>query len=259
MPPLKTFQKKIKTASFGAYLVTNPTDIRYLTGVPSADSWLLVLPRQVYYLTDGRYVEEVKTRIKGAAVRDCAVSLTQETGDVLKKRDIKDVAVDSRHLTLAQFTGLKKLCGRSFRISFHNGWVEQLRAVKSSDEIQAINRALALNHEAFRYVKRIAKAGVTEQDILIKTENFVRAKGHKFSFDPIMASGPHSSFPHASITARKLRKNDVLLVDMGIDWEGYKSDLTRMFFLGKIPPLVKKVHEDVTAAQALAIQSSGPE
>jgi len=254
MPPLTIFQKKITSASTDAYLVTNSTDIRYLTGVPSADSWLLVLPRQVYYLTDGRYVEEVKARIKGVTVRDCAVSLSTATADLLKKRGVRDVAIDSRHLTLAEFSKFKRDCGRSCRISVHNGWVGQLRAVKSAKEIKAIKRALVLNHEAFRYVKRIARAGVKEQDILVKLENFVRSRGCDFSFDPIIASGPHSSYPHASVTARKLKKNDIILVDMGIDWQGYKSDLTRMFFLGKIPPLVKKVHEDVTAAQGLAMQ-----
>jgi len=255
MPPLKIFQKKITSASPDAYLVTNSTDIRYLTGGPSSDSWLMVFPRQVYYLTDGRYVEEVKARIKGVTVRDCAVSLSIEASDLLKKRGVKDVAIDSRHFTLAEFSKFKKDCGRSCRISVHNGWVGQLRAVKSAEEIKAIKRALVLNHEAFRIVKRIARAGVRERDILIKLEDFVRSRGCGFSFDPIIASGPHSSYPHASVTVRKLRKNDVLLVDMGIDWKGYKSDLTRMFFLGKIPPLVKKVHEDVTAAQGLAIQS----
>ncbi len=258
MLPLKTFQKRIAAASCGAYLVTDPTDIRYLTAVPSADSWLLVLSGRAFYLTDGRYTQEVRSRLKGARVVECSVSLEQETADLLKKHRIQEMALDSRHMTLARFQRLKKACGRACRIAVRNGWVGGLRAVKTAQEVALIKRALKLNLEAYRLVKRAARPGLRERELLIKIENFVRARGRKFSFDPIVASGPNSSFPHAAVTARKLRQNDVLLVDMGIDWEGYKSDLTRMFFLGKIPPLVRKVHETVAAAQDLAIQSIRP-
>jgi len=75
----------------------------------------------------------------------------------------------------------------------------------------------------------------------------------KFSFEPIIASGPHSSYPHARLTGRKIRPNDLVLVDMGIDVQGYKSDLTRIFFLGRIPHLKGQVYESVRAAQQKAM------
>jgi len=81
-----------------------------------------------------------------------------------------------------------------------------------------------------------------------------KLRGAGFSFAPIVASGPNSYYPHASVTDRKIRKNELVLIDMGIDLGGYKSDLTRMFFLGKIPKLVGQVNELVRVAQKKAIE-----
>ena len=70
----------------------------------------------------------------------------------------------------------------------------------------------------------------------------------------LLASGSNSCLPHAQVTNRIFRTNDVVLVDMGIDVKGYKSDLTRMFFLGKIPRFVSQVNQHVDTAQKLAIE-----
>ncbi|MCA9405762.1 MAG: M24 family metallopeptidase, partial [Candidatus Omnitrophica bacterium] len=97
--------------------------------------------------------------------------------------------------------------------------------------------------------------GKSERDIYEHLEKFIKAHKVGFSFSPIVASGPNAALPHAKITDRKFKANDVVLVDMGIDVKGYKSDLTRMFFLGKIPELVKTVHTHVDTAKNLAIET----
>ena len=88
--------------------------------------------------------------------------------------------------------------------------------------------------------------------------SYVRSHHQRFSFSTIIASGVNSCFPHARITDRKLRRGDPVLVDMGIDVEGYKSDLTRMFFLGKIPHRVREVYDAVAQAKRCAIEKIRP-
>jgi len=129
-----------------------------------------------------------------------------------------------------------------------------LREVKDRTEVRRIQEALKLNLQAFQYLKGVIHPGITEREVLLKLEKYVKERKAGFSFDPIIASGPNSCFPHARVTDRKIRNNEPVLVDMGIDLQGYKSDLTRMFFLGKIPQLVNDVNVAVKSAQIQAIQ-----
>ena len=115
-----------------------------------------------------------------------------------------------------------------------------------------------MHKQALGYLKRIIKPGKTEKQIALQLESFIRQKKCCFSFDPIIAGGPNSSLPHAPLTSRKIRKNDIVLVDIGIDYQGYKSDLTRIFFLGKIPNPVRDGMCHVREAQRLSIAKMKP-
>ena len=74
------------------------------------------------------------------------------------------------------------------------------------------------------------------------------------SFEPIVAFGPHSAIPHHHNTATKLKKGDTLLVDMGMKYKGYCSDMTRTFFFGKPSAQQQKVYELVLEAQEAGIK-----
>lgn len=168
------------------------------------------------------------------------------------------VGFDTRHVSLAEYGALKKSCPRAVRLRPVNGLVEKLRLLKQPAELRAIRKALVYHHQALTYLRKVIRPGVTEQDVLFKLQSHVRAQGLDFSFDPIIASGPHSSYPHASVTRRKISTNDVVLVDFGIDYKGYKSDLTRMFYLGRIPKLLEDIRGYVAQAQARAIAVMKP-
>ncbi len=166
---------------------------------------------------------------------------------------VKRVGIDTRHLTMAQYQALERACPKGVRLVKSDGLVEKFREVKDEGEIKKIKKALNIHKQAHQFLKRIIKPGMSEKEALLRLEHFVKSKDAGFSFDPIIASGVNSSYPHARVTGKKISANQPLLIDMGIDVEGYKSDLTRMFFLGKIPELVRQVNGLVSEAQKRAI------
>ena len=107
-------------------------------------------------------------------------------------------------------------------------------------------------------MKKVVRPGLTERQVALKLEGFVKSHGAEFSFQPIIASGPNSCYPHAKATDRVIRNNENVLLDFGIDLNGYKSDLTRNFFLGRITPRVKQVFDALTLAQREAISLIKP-
>ena len=251
------FKKIISTFQsnhIDALLVVKEVNVSYLTQFSSSESWLLVTAHKAFYVTDARYILEAKQGLMDVEVREFKKSFYETLFDIAGQQKIRKLGFDGQHITLAQFKTLQKSCPKSIKLIETNSLVENLREVKEKEEIVLIKKALKVHQEAYQFLHKIIKPGLTEKKVLFKLQDFVREQGVGFSFSPIIASGPNSCFPHAKVTDRRIRNNEPVLVDFGIDVSGYKSDLTRMFFLGKIPQLIKDACDAVRDAQRRAIK-----
>ena len=250
--------KKIRSVfaqnQIDAFLVFKDVNITYLTGFPASESWLLIGSRQTFYITDFRYILEAKKGLKGIGLHCYTKSIYETLFKLIGKAKIKKIGIDERHLTLSQYRNLTRQCPKGVKLVKANNLVENFREIKDESEIRKIKKALSIHKEALQLLKGIVKPKMSEKEVLLKLEYFVKSRGAGFSFDPIIASGPNSCYPHARVSQRKIRNNESVLIDMGIDVDGYKSDLTRMFFLGRIPKLVKQVNDYVYGAQQKAIE-----
>ncbi|MCB9757306.1 MAG: aminopeptidase P family protein [Candidatus Omnitrophica bacterium] len=235
------------------YIHSNDVNIRYLTYFPASESLLLSFPTKSLYLTDSRYLEEARDGLDGVKVEQFTHNIFHSVFNIMVQNKVKRLGFDEHHFSVYQFKQLQKACPRDIQLVCANDIVEKMREIKDAVEITQIRKCLDLNLSAYKYLQGVIRWGMTEQDVLIKLERYVRSKGADFSFDPIIASGPNSAFPHARISRRKIRNNEPVLVDMGIDIDGYKSDLTRMFFLGKMPALYQRIYAAVSCAQNHAI------
>jgi len=255
---LKKIISCFEKAKINALLVTNNSNITYLTDFPASDSYLLVTKKKTFYITDARYTLEVKKGLKGVTVKEHKTSLVDKVLELARENKITRLGYDSQHLTVAQLSTFTSKARKTIQLVAACNLVEQFRQIKSKTEVANIRNALKIHHKALKYLTKIIKPGLTEWDIFTKLEIFVRAHQSSFSFDPIVASGTNSCHPHASVTRRKIAKNGPVLIDFGIDFKGYKSDLTRMFFLGKIPRIVKQVNDFVKESQLKAIKIIKP-
>ena len=242
-----------------AFLVTKSVNIAYLTGFPSEDAWLLISRRQLFYITDARYTLEVKKNFKkGIEVVEYSKSMPATVLNLALELKIKRLGFDKQHISVFSFQKLRKAMKRKVKLVSADNLIEQFRMVKTRQEVWKMDKSIALTLKCYQYLKRIICPGMTEQEILIKLEHYVKSHNAEFSFRPIIASGPNSCFPHARITTREVRRGEPIVVDMGIDIDGYKSDLTRVFFLGKIPKPMRDVYSLVREAQRFAIRKIKP-
>ncbi len=132
--------------------------------------------------------------------------------------------------------------------------VEQLRAVKDAEELAAIQRAVDLADEAFEAVTRRIEPGWTETQVAWEIEKYVREHGGDgVSFETIVAAGPWAAMPHAYPRAEKrIEAGEPIIIDMGARIDGYCSDLSRTFVLGKADGQFDKIYDIVLAAQETA-------
>ncbi len=241
-----------------ALLIVNDSNIRYLTQFPASESWLLVTKTKAFYITDSRYILEARQGLKGITVKQYTQMPCATLCELCKLYRIKRLGFDERHTSYALWKKLKEFCPRNSKLIAATGLVESLREIKDDAEVLQIKNCLKLHFKAIDFMKKVVKPGVTERQLALKLEGFVKSNGAEFSFAPIIASGPNSCFPHARATDRLVHNNENVLLDFGIDLNGYKSDLTRNIFLGRIAPHVSQVFDALTVAQREAIRLIKP-
>jgi len=251
-PRLRQLISRFDSHHIDAFLVTRDVNIRYLTGFPACESWLLVGRKKSFYITDFRYILEARKGLQGIAVKRYEQSVYKTIGEMFARLKAKRLGFDEQHVTLSFFKKLKRE-NPSIDLRSAKGLVEHLREIKTSEEIRLIKKAIQLNLKVYEYIKGFLKVGMTELQVLERCERFVKDRGAVFSFPPIIASGPNACFPHAKVTTRRLKNNEALLVDLGVELKGYKSDLTRIFFLGRIPRPINNIYNFVAEAQQKAI------
>ncbi|MCA9393316.1 MAG: aminopeptidase P family protein [Candidatus Omnitrophica bacterium] len=238
-----------------ALIVSDAVNATYLTRYPVSESWLFITAKKTYYITDFRYIHEVRAAVKGVTPVMFSKSVFNTIFDLAARHKATHIGINEHHWTVAQHKRLKQACPKGIKLKPANDLVESLREIKEPEEVQAIRDGLEIHREALRLLKRYIKPNITEEAVFAKLEGFVRRRKVGFSFPPIIASGPNSSYPHANVTPRKIRDNEPVLVDMGVCFGGYMTDLTRMFFLGKIANLVQETEAHVREAQRRAIAS----
>ncbi|MFH1655543.1 MAG: Xaa-Pro peptidase family protein [Candidatus Omnitrophota bacterium] len=249
-----SFLSKLKEEKLDGVLITKDENISYLTGYDSRESWLLVSPKGIFFFTDFRYFAEAKIGLKGISIVKINGSIFSLVARFAKKLNLKQFGFESKNFSYAEYKKLKEELSGSVDFVPTFDLIESLREIKTKDEIKKIRRAIKINIEGFKFIEKVIKPGLTERDLGFKLDDFIKAKGADLAFETIVASGVNSAYPHARISRRKLKKNEPVLIDFGVAFHGYRSDLTRIFFLGRIPLYFKRLYSEILAAQQAAIK-----
>jgi Xaa-Pro aminopeptidase len=130
-----------------------------------------------------------------------------------------------------------------------------LNSRKSKKEIRYLTRAAKITRGIFGVISKKIKPGAGEREIAGRIGAIIKKKGLKRSFRTIVASGPNAANPHAKLTGRKIKKNDLVVVDFGVVYKGFHSDMTRTVIVGKMSARMRKLYNAVKAAQKEAIGS----
>jgi Xaa-Pro aminopeptidase len=257
---LNKISAQLRQRGLDGLLVSLPANISYLTGFLSRDSYLLVAEKESIYFTDSRYTEEVKAHLKDKiALKECNGSVFERIAQASLDLGLKKLGFEERYLAFGEFTKIKGYLNTRLKLIPTHSIIEDKRQVKEPGEIARLKQATRITALAFKHIKKFVTPGVKEIEVGAEFERFIRYHGcNSSAFEVIVASGPNSSQPHYLTGQRRLKDNEPVLIDFGVDYQGYKSDLTRVLFLGKIKVLVRRVYDIVRKAQELAIKRIRP-
>ncbi|MDA1209324.1 MAG: Xaa-Pro peptidase family protein [bacterium] len=235
------------TAKTTAFLVTNLTNIRYLTGISTSYGFVLVRGRQMTLFVDDRYIEMATAKVyKNIRVRNVrALPKVMNT--------LKECCCEAEEVTLAQMAIWKRKY-KNTKFVQTSGVIEEFRRQKSPDEVRKFLKAQSITHEIMRRIPKVLKEGITELELAEKLRSWALKLGaESLSFEPIVAFGSHSSSPHHSPTSRALKIGHIVQIDVGARYSGYCADQSEVFFT-KEPTLKQlKAYEAVLRAKDAAI------
>lgn len=254
---LASCRARIQRKSVDGYLVTNRADQAYLTGFDGEDGAALILPKKIYLLTDGRFQAEAReTRWAVPVFRKG--NLPDALRPILNRHRVRRLGFQPEAMSVATHVALSKAI-RPIRTVGINHLVPELRMTKDVREVASIEKACRVAEDAFKAVLRGLKPGMTERQIAADLQHeMIRGGATEASFPIIVAEGPHSAKPHAVPGARKIKTGSAVLIDWGATVEGYRSDLTRVVFIRRIPPRFRKMYTCVLEAQEAAIRAIRP-
>ncbi|MBP6470075.1 MAG: aminopeptidase P family protein [Chloroflexi bacterium] len=240
-----------------AILITQPTNRRWLSGFTGSAGSLLVSADHALLATDSRYWEQAQA--EAPAFRLVRHNRTDEDNlRFLTAVAAATIGLEADHITLSEADRLKTI--ESITWVPISPSLETLRYHKTAGELAHIRAAAAITDQVMDLVPQVARPGMTERALAWELEKAMREAGAEgTAFDIIVAGGPNAALPHHHPGERPLQPNEPLLVDMGAQVNGYKSDLTRTFFLGAKPDAqFQAIYDVVQAAQTAVRQHAHP-
>ena len=242
-----------------ALLVTNLTNVRWLTGFTGSNGWVAILPDRVVLGTDGRYRDRAEAELAGAGVdAEILTGFTRpEQHDQLvgSLRGLAGVGAEAASLSHAAWTSL----AAEIDIVPSDGHIEAERRVKDAGEVARIAAAARIADAALAAIAPTLGDGPTEVDVRDELDYRMRRLGAAGpSYDTIVASGPdNAARPHHEPGERRIVERDTVVIDVGALVDGYHSDMTRSYVIGDPSPEQKDVYDLVLASQLAGLEAVG--
>lgn len=289
---IKNFQQILAKDGLNGFIVTNPYNTLYLTGfkgisdterevilvVTSGKSSRLrsnnnsIGSRFPFLRQDKRgndkgeitlivpklyQTEALKIKSKGLHIK--IVRERNEIFEVAKKllSKCQKVGFEEENLTFSEYQEFKNsFRGSTPKLAPCSNLIENLRLIKSPEEIKKIERAQVISQKAFYQLVKTLKLGQTEEEIASQLKSIIQKLGGQgLAFESIIASGRNSGLPHHVTGKRRLAANDMLLLDFGAKYQNYCADLTRVIFIGRVSDRNRNIFSHVLTAQRQAIKA----
>lgn len=239
-------------------IITNDVNRTYFTGFSSSAGILLITSEKAYLLIDFRYYERALENVSGVQVL-LLKDAKQQIQEIFDRHACKTIAVESNSMTLAEFSSYRSnhpnqefLSDKRF-----SDLIDDLRMIKTQDEIYKILSAQAITELAFEHILDYMSEGMTEQQVAKEINRFILDRTDSLAFETIVVSGRNSSSPHGVPTNKLIEDGDFVTMDFGASLDGYKSDMTRTICVGEPSEEQLVVYKTVLFGQSMALDYIG--
>jgi Xaa-Pro aminopeptidase len=244
----------LREARLDCLLVSSPANWYYLTGFTGESGALVLSQKGASLVTDGRFTVQSREETSGVRIVLQKSSLFESLGHLLKSAHARRVGFDPGQLTVAQLRTVRRVAGSRVQWISAPGKVEAFRMHKDASELLQMRKAAVVAGEVVQAAIRMLKPGIREFEVAAEIEYQMRKRGASGpAFETIVAFGERTALPHARPTPKRLRKNELVVLDLGVILGHYCSDITRTVFLGRASGRIRIWYQAVLEAQTAAI------
>ena len=238
-----------------AVLIKSKTMKKYLGTLTGSGCKALITRERGYLILDGRYATEAHEREHVLELVEHAQgeSYLTHVKRLLEAEGARVLGVEADQMLVGEYRKIEAL---GFDLVLLDDEIPLMRIVKDADEIAALQRAIDLTDDIFEEVVSQLHVGMTEFEIsaLLHYHSYRRG-AEAMSFDTIVGTGPRSALPHGRPTGRVVEPHDAVLMDFGIQYGGFQSDMTRVVFMGEPLPEMRRIYEVVLEAHLAGIEA----
>ena len=246
----------LKKRDLDGILLYKPENRRYASGFTGSVGYALITETDTIFITDFRYTQQAAIQCDGFEIIE--MSNTKTVTDILDDLHLHQLGIEEDFMTYGQFMEFAGRLKDTYMVPL-KGAILKLRSVKMPDEIKNMEMAAHIADKAFEHILKFIKPGLTESDIALELEFFMRREGaSKLSFDSIVASGERSSLPHGVASDKIVEAGDMVTLDFGCVYNGYCSDMTRTVVLGKAGNKQREIYDIVLEAQVTSLKAVKP-
>lgn len=254
----------LKDKNIDAVLVSNFYNVLYLTGFKTLttderEAFVLVTENNMYLFTDSRYIQKnFEFRISNFKLRrlEPKKGLIAHLQEITKDEKIKNLGFEAEDLRFNEFNTLKqKLANVNFIPTAK--LIIEIREIKDVDEIEKVKTSCLIADKCLLEISPLIREGISEKELAFKIEYWIKEKNYDLAFDPIVAFDKNSSIPHYNTKTGNAaaKKGSVILIDFGVKYKDYLSDISRMFFLGKPKDEIINIYNILLDAQEKTLKS----
>jgi len=246
---VRGFLKKKKGDCF---ITFNSSNIFYLTGLIDIEGWLVIREKEVDLFVPELYFYEAFDNLGNNKIK---IHIYKRKDFFSFLENYKKILFINSEISYLLWLQISKVLKEKFTPV--ENFILEMRAVKEKEEIQLIKKAKEIAERTLKEIKLLIdkRKSLTEIDVVSEIKyKLIKNGARKEAFEPIVASGVHSSYPHHKSKNKAIKKGEVIVIDMGADFCGYKSDLTATFFPGEVSDEIKKIYNIVKDVQKYCIE-----
>lgn len=247
---VEKIREYISANNLDGVILTSMPNVFYMSGFTGDNVILFISSDKCMIITDSRYTLQAAQQSPEFETVTARSSLIKE----LKKFNLKRMGYEADHVSCTSLEIFKnELCGCEFENCA--SVMKKLRIIKNSEELSRIRTAAEIADSAFSHILTFAKIGMTEKDIALELEFYMRKNGAEaVSFSTIVAASERGAMPHAEPGDRIIKSGDAVVMDFGCKYKGYCSDMTRTVFFGMADDQQVRVYNSVLKAQTAALK-----
>jgi len=217
------------------FILNQENEIYYECGYSCDNVIFLSLGGEKFFITDGRYTIDAKDNAKAEVIT--TKDLLKTTKEILLKNRIKKLKIDPMNWDYESFVSLSKIV----TLQKVPNYSHKKRMIKTPKELEIIKKSVYLGAKAFEEFQKEIEVGVSEFELSYRFKEKLTSRGkNDLSFEPIVAINENGAKPHAIVSEKILRKDDILLLDAGLKYERYCSDRTRTIAINEEISMSKK-------------------